>query len=50
MCDEYQTKSFEPGDKALSLLSIPCRPLQARYFGHFTVEKRPVTKLYNNHT
>ena len=33
-------RSFKPGDNVLALLSIPGRPLRARYFGPYTVEKR----------
>ena len=32
--------SFKSGDKVLALLPIPGRPLQARYFGPYTVEKK----------
>ena len=31
---------FEPGDKVLALLPIPGRPLQARYFGPYTIDKK----------
>ena len=33
-------RSFKSGDKVLALLSIPGRPLQARYFGLYTVDKK----------
>ena len=33
-------RKFKPGDKVLALLSIPGRPLQARYFGPFTIDKK----------
>ena len=33
-------RSFKSGDKVLALLPIPGRPLQARYFGPYTVEKK----------
>ena len=33
-------RSFKSGDKILALLPIPGRPLQARYFGPYTVEKK----------
>ena len=33
-------RSFKIGDKVLALLQIPGRPLQARYFGSYTVEKK----------
>ena len=31
---------FKPGEKVLVLLPIPGRPLQARYFGPYTVDKK----------
>ena len=33
-------RKFEPGDKVLALLPIPGRPLQARYFGPYTIDKK----------
>ena len=33
-------RSFKSGDKILALLPIPGRPLQARYFGPYIVEKK----------
>ena len=33
-------RSFKSGDKVLALLPIPGRPLQDRYFGPYTVEKK----------
>ena len=33
-------RSFKSGDKVLALLLIPSRPLQARYFGPYTKEKK----------
>ena len=33
-------RKFKPGDKVLALLPIPCRPLQARYFGPYTIDKK----------
>ena len=33
-------RSFEPGDKVLALLPVPGRPLQARYFGPYVIEKK----------
>ena len=33
-------RSFESEDKVLALLPVPGRPLQARYFGLCTVEKK----------
>ena len=35
-----QNRNFDPGDKVIALLSIPGRPLQARYYGSYTVEKK----------
>ena len=33
-------RNFEPGDKELALLSIPGKPLQARYYGPYTADKK----------
>ena len=33
-------RSFKSGDKVLTLLPVLSRPLQARYFGPYTVEKK----------
>ena len=33
-------RKFKPGDKVLALLPIPGRPLQARYFGPYTINKK----------
>ena len=33
-------RKFEPGDKVLALLPIPGKPLQARYYGPYTVDKK----------
>ena len=35
-----ENRSFDPGDTVLALLPIPGRPLQARYFGPYTVDKK----------
>ena len=35
-----KVRSCKSGDKVLALLPIPGRPLQARYFGPYTVEKK----------
>ena len=35
-----EERSFKSRDKVLALLPIPGRPLQARYFGPYTVEKK----------
>ena len=34
------SRTFKPGDKVLVLLPVPERPLQARYFGPYIVEKK----------
>ena len=33
-------RKFKPGDKVFALLPIPGRPLQARYFGPYTIDKK----------
>ena len=33
-------RKYKPGDKVLALLPIPDRPLQARYFGPYTIDKK----------
>ena len=33
-------RKFKPGDKVIALLPIPGRPLQARYFGPYTIDKK----------
>ena len=33
-------RKFKPADKVLALLPIPGRPLQARYFGLYTIDKK----------
>ena len=33
-------RKFKPGDKVLAFLPIPGRPLQARYFGPYTIDKK----------
>ena len=38
--ENAQNKKFDPGDKVIALLPIPGRPLQARYYGPYTVEKK----------
>ena len=40
-CDEnVQDRIFEPGDKVLALLIISGKPLQARYYDPYTVDKK----------
>ena len=36
----YVSRTFKPGDKVLALLPVPGRPLQARYFGPYIVDKK----------
>ena len=38
--ENAQNRNFDPGDKVIALLPIPGRPLQARYYGPYTVEKK----------
>ena len=38
--ENAQDKNFEPGDKVLALLPTPGKPLQARYYGPYIVEKK----------
>ena len=33
-------RKFKPGDKVLALLPVPGRPLRARYFGPYTIDKK----------
>ena len=33
-------RDFKPGDKVLALLPIPGKPLQARYFGPYVIDKK----------
>ena len=41
-----EERSFESGNKVLALLPIPGRPLQARYFGPYSVEKKASDLYY----
>ena len=38
--ENTQDRNFEPGDKVFALLPIPGKPLQARYYGPYTVDKK----------
>ena len=38
--ENTQDRNFEPGDKVLALLPISGKPLQARYYGPYTVDKK----------
>ena len=33
-------RSFKPGDKVIALLPVSGKPLQARYFGPYTIDKK----------
>ena len=44
--ENAQNRNFDPGDKVIALLSIPGRPLQARYYGPYTVEKKLIDVDY----
>ena len=37
-----KARSFKSGYNVLALLAIPGRPLQARYFGPYTLEKKAI--------
>ena len=43
-------RKFKPGDKVLALLPIPGRPLQARYFGPYTTDKKTSDLNYSINT
>ena len=47
--ENAQDRNFEPGDKVLALLPIPGKPLQARYYSTYTVDKKlsDVTYIVN---
>ena len=49
--ENAQDRNFESGDKVLALLSIPGKPLQARYYGPYTVAKKlsDVNYIVNTH-
>ena len=38
--ENAKERKFMPGDRVLALLPIPGKPLQARYYGPYTVEKK----------
>ena len=38
--ENAQDRNFEPGDNVLAHLPIPGKPLQARYYGPNTVDKK----------
>ena len=38
--ENAQDRNFEPGDKVFALLPIPGKPLQARYYGPYIVDKK----------
>ena len=39
-------RTFQPGDRVLALLPIPGKPLQARYYGPYTVDKKIIDVNY----
>ena len=43
-------RTFKPGDKVFALLPIPGRPLQARYFGPYTIDKKTSDLNYITNT
>ena len=40
--ENAKERKFMPGDRVLALLPIPGKPLQARYYGPYTVDKKIV--------
>ena len=42
--ENARERNFKPGDKVLAVLPIPGRPLQARYYGPYTVHKKKKKK------
>ena len=38
--ENAKERTFQPGDRVLALLPIPGKPLQARYYGPYTVDKK----------
>ena len=49
--ENAQDRNFEPGDKVLALLPIPGKPLQARYYVPYTVDKKlsDISYTVNSH-
>ena len=46
--DKYiQSRSFQPGNQILVLLSVPDKPFQARYFGPYIVTVKLSDLNYN---
>ena len=43
-------RQFKPGDKVLVLLPVPENPLQAKFFGPYTSEKKLIGLNYIVHT
>ena len=43
-------RQFKPGDKVLVLLPVPQNPLQAKFFGPYTIEKKLSDLNYIVHT
>ena len=48
--ENAQDRNFEPGDKVLALLPVPGKPLQARYYGPNTVDKKLSDVYYTVNT
>ena len=44
--EQAQDRNFEPGDKVLALLPLPGNPLQARYYGPYTIDKKLSVVIY----
>ena len=38
--ENAKERKFMPGDRVFALLPIPGKPLQARYYGSYTVDKQ----------
>ena len=43
-------RQFKPGDKGLVLLPVPQNPLQTKFFGPYTIEKKLSNLNYIIHT
>ena len=48
--ENTQDRNFEPRDKVLALLTIPGKPLQARYYSPYTVDKKLSDVYYTINT
>ena len=47
---QAKERFFKPGDKVLVLLPVPQSPLQAKFFGPYTIEKKLSDLNYIVHT